>query len=73
MLSRPPIEAGGGLPAKSLYPRPVNKREPAPHHTDEFVYVYLDDAHLRQEDHDYARIQRERLRNWLIASEIVSR
>jgi hypothetical protein len=48
-------------------------RQPAPDYTDDFVYVFLDDARLRQEDADYARIQRERLRNWLEGSEIISR
>ena len=49
------------------------RRETAPDYTDEFVYVYLEDAQLREHDGDYARIQRERLRNWLEGSEIISR
>ena len=49
------------------------KRQPAPDYTDDFVYVYLEDPQLRQDDRDYARVQRERLRNWLEGSEIISR
>lgn len=49
------------------------KEEPAPDYTDQFVYVYLEDPQLRQEDRDYARVQRERLRNWLEGSKILSR
>jgi hypothetical protein len=45
----------------------------APDYTDDFVYVFLDDADLRQEDEEYAQMQRERLRNWLEGSEILSR
>jgi hypothetical protein len=48
-------------------------RQPAPDYTDDFVYVFLDDPKLRQEDADYASLQYERLRNWLEGSEIVSR
>lgn len=48
-------------------------RQPAPDYTDDFVYVFLDDAELRQEDEEYAQVQRERLRNWLEGSEIISR
>ena len=46
---------------------------PAPDYTDQFVYVYLEDPQLRQEDRDYAWVQRERLRNWLEGSNILSR
>ena len=49
------------------------EQESPPDYTDEFVYVFLDDAHLRQEDEDYAQMQRERLTNWLDGSEIISR
>ena len=49
------------------------QRQPAPDYTDDFVYVFLDDAELRREDEDYAQVQRERLRNWLDGSEIISR
>lgn len=48
-------------------------REPAPDYTDDFVRVFLEDPKLRQEDGDYAQVQRERLRNWLEGSEIISR
>jgi hypothetical protein len=47
--------------------------QPAPDYTDDIVYVFLDDAMLRRDDADYARIQHERLRNWLDGSEIISR
>lgn len=49
------------------------KSLPAPHYTDEIVYVFLDDAKLRRDDADYARVQHERLKNWLDGSEIISR
>ena len=49
------------------------KWQPAPDYTDDFVYVYLEDPQLRRNDGDYARIQRQRLRNWLVGSEIISR
>jgi hypothetical protein len=49
------------------------QQESPPDYTDEFVYVFLDDARLRQEDEDYAQVQRERLANWLDGSEIISR
>jgi len=49
------------------------KSHPAPDYTDEIVYVFLDDARLRRDDADYARVQRERLRNWLDGSEKISR
>lgn len=49
------------------------KRQPPPDYTDDFVYVYLEDPQLRRDDRDYARIQHERLRNWLAGSEIISR
>lgn len=49
------------------------KEQPAPDYTDQFVYVYLEDPELRQEDPDYARVQRERLRNWFEGSRIISR
>ena len=49
------------------------KRQPAPDYTDDFVYVFLDDPKLRQADNEYAQVQRERLRNWLEGSEIISR
>jgi hypothetical protein len=49
------------------------QQESPPDYTDEFVYVFLDDAHLRQEDKEYAQVQRERLSNWLEGSEIISR
>ena len=49
------------------------KGQPAPDYTDEFVYVFLEDPKLRQEDAEYAQVQRERLRNWLEGSEIISR
>lgn len=49
------------------------KGQPAPDYTDEFVYVFLEDPKFRQEDEDYAQVQRERLRNWLRGSEIISR
>jgi len=45
----------------------------APDYTDDFVRVFLEDARLRQDDADYARIQHERLRNWLEGSEIIAR
>ena len=48
-------------------------RQPAPDYTDDFVYVFLEDPKLRQEDKDYANIQHQRLRNWLEGSEIISR
>jgi len=48
------------------------KREP-PDYTDDIVYVFLEDSELRQEDRDYASVQRERLANWLEGSEIISR
>ena len=49
------------------------KGQPAPDYTDDFVYVFLEDPKFRQEDEDYAQVQRERLRNWLEGSEIISR
>jgi len=49
------------------------KSQPAPDYTDDIVYVFLDDAKLRSDDPDYARVQHERLRNWLDGSEIISR
>jgi hypothetical protein len=49
------------------------KQHPAPDYTDDFVYVFLEDCELRQEDADYAQVQHERLRNWLEGSEIISR
>lgn len=49
------------------------RSSPAPDYTDEFVYAYLEDPPLRKDDPDYALIQRERLRNWLEGSEIISR
>ena len=49
------------------------KSQPAPDYTDEIVYVFLDDVKLRRDDEDYARVQHERLRNWLAGSEIISR
>jgi hypothetical protein len=49
------------------------QRQPVPDYTDDFVYVFLDDAELRQQDEEYAQVQRERLRNWLEGSEIISR
>lgn len=48
-------------------------QHPAPDYTDDFVYVFLDDPELRREDEGYARVQRERLRNWLEGSQIISR
>ena len=48
-------------------------REPAPDYTDDFVYVFLDDPRLRQQDAEYAKLQHERLTNWLEGSEIISR
>ena len=48
-------------------------RQPAPDYTDDFVHVFLEDSKLRQEDMDYAHLQRQRLRNWLKGSEIISR
>jgi len=48
-------------------------RQPAPDYTDDFVQVFLDDARLRQDDADYARVQHERLSNWLEGSEIIAR
>ena len=45
----------------------------APDYTDDIVYVFLDDPKLRQEDPEYARVQRERLRNWLEGSKFISR
>ena len=47
-------------------------RQP-PDYTDDFLYVFLEDAKLRQEDKDYADVQHQRLRNWLEGSEIISR
>ena len=49
------------------------QRQPAPDYTDDFVFVFLDDADLRREDEEYAQVQRERLRNWLEGSAIISR
>ena len=49
------------------------KQHSAPDYTDDFVYVFLEDFELRQEDEDYAHVQHERLRNWLEGSEIISR
>ena len=48
-------------------------RDGKPDYTDDIVTVYLEDAALRREDRDYARIQRMRLSNWLEGSEIISR
>jgi hypothetical protein len=48
-------------------------RQSAPDYIDDFVYVFLADPELRQEDGEYAQVQRERLRNWLEGSEIISR
>jgi hypothetical protein len=60
---------------KSLCTRTLGqlKGQPAPDYTDDFVYVFLEDPKFRQEDEDYAQVQRERLRNWLEGSEIISR
>ena len=49
------------------------KRQPAPDYTDDFVYVYLEDPQLRRKDPDDSRIQHQRLRNWLLGSEMISR
>ena len=49
------------------------KSQPSPDYTDDFVYVFLEDARLRRDDAAYARVQHERLRNWLDGSEIISR
>lgn len=49
------------------------KSQPAPDYTDEIVYVFLDDAKLRRDDAAYARVQHQRLRNWLEGAEIMSR
>ena len=49
------------------------RSQPAPDYTDDLVHVFLDDANLRRDDADYARIQHERLRNWLEGSEIIAR
>jgi len=49
------------------------QREGAPDYTDEFVYVFLDDAELRHADHEYAQVQHQRLSNWLDGSEILAR
>ena len=49
------------------------KAEGAPDYTDDFVYVFLDDAKLRQADAEYALVQHERLKNWLEGSEVISR
>jgi hypothetical protein len=49
------------------------QQEPLPDYIDDFVHVFLDDARLRQEDENYAQIQRERLNNWLEGSAIISR
>ena len=48
-------------------------RLPPPDYTDDFVYVFLNDPKLRQEDAEYGQVQHERLRNWLEGSEIISR
>jgi hypothetical protein len=48
-------------------------QQPAPDYTDDFVYVFLEDARLRQEDMEYTQVQHERLRNWLEGSKIISR
>jgi hypothetical protein len=47
--------------------------QPAPDYTDNFVYVFLEDPKLRQADAQYARIQHERLKNWLDGSEVIAR
>jgi hypothetical protein len=49
------------------------KRDGAPDYTDDFVYVFLEDPALRQADQEYAQVQRERLSNWLVGSEVISR
>jgi hypothetical protein len=49
------------------------QQDPPPDHTDDFVRVFLDDVLLREEDEDYAQVQRERLSNWLEGSAILSR
>jgi hypothetical protein len=49
------------------------KGKPAPDYTDDFVYVFLEDPKFRQDDKEYAKVQRKRLRNWLEGSEIISR
>lgn len=49
------------------------KAQPAPDYTDDFVYVFLEDPRLRQADARYARIQHERLKNWLDGSEVIAR
>jgi hypothetical protein len=60
---------------KRLCDRALNdlKRQDEPDYTDEFVHVFLEDPQLRQEDRDYARLQHDRLRNWLEGSEIIAR
>ena len=45
----------------------------SPTGSQDFVYVVLDDAELRHADHEYAKVQHERLRNWLEGSEIIAR
>jgi len=49
------------------------QRQGAPDYIDDFVYVFFDDAELRHADHEYAKVQHERLRNWLEGSEIIAR
>ena len=49
------------------------KAQTAPDYTDDIVWVFLEDAALRRNDADYARIQHERLRNWLDGSRIIAR
>ena len=49
------------------------QRDGPPDYTDEFVFVFLDDAELRRADHEYAQLQHERLRNWLEGAEIIAR
>ena len=49
------------------------KSQPAPDYTDDIVFVFLDDAGLRRDDRGYARVQHERLQNWLDGSDIISR